>query len=379
MSRFLCVFIAEFPAWAAVRGAPHLRNRAVLICHNGRVVSASPKARRAGVQAGCSLAEARSLLPEAVVLPNSPSLVAAAWQRVLEALHHITPRIESARCGMALLHLDATDAIKPLLRDWTAQGGVADDRSTAEVAALTAVAGTLHAVPAGRAGTFLSGVPLRVLEQVGLSAQSGQRLHSLGWRHVGELRYLPKQHLAEMLPEAELLLRYAQAADRRPVGYWTPPPTISAHFDFGEPAVEAFEVDATLELLIARLHEQLAGRQAHSVTLTATTEFDEVQRHRSYHEPLSSLLGLHVAVQELQKEFPSCFGGRRLQVQRIELRLGRLVHPHPAQGLLFAMRPHWKDVVRRAERRFSNVAWRIRLNRLSPLIEDEPRLEPVLA
>jgi hypothetical protein len=107
------------------------------------------KAQRAGVQAGCSLSQARTIMPQAVVLPNSPSLVAAAWQRVLEALSRLSPRVESIWCGMALLHLDATDAIKPLLQDWTAHGGVADDRSSAELAALTAVAGTLHVVPAG--------------------------------------------------------------------------------------------------------------------------------------------------------------------------------------------------------------------------------------
>ncbi|HEX8234858.1 MAG TPA: hypothetical protein VF600_02790 [Abditibacteriaceae bacterium] len=378
MSRFLCVLIADFPAWAAVRGAPHLRNRAVLICHNGRVISASPRARRAGVQAGCSLTQARSVLPEAVILPNSPLLVAAAWHRVLEALGQLSPRVESARCGMALLHLDATDAIKPLLRSWIAQGGVADDRSTAELAALSAVAGTLHVLPPGRSGTFLSGVPLRVLDAIGLSPETGQRLRSLGWRYVGELRHLSRHQLVEF-PEAELLLRYAQAADKRPVGYWTPPPTISAQFDFGEPAIEAFELEAALEYLVARLHEQLAGRHAHNVTITAMTQFDEVQRHRFFREPISSLLGLHIAVQELQRELPGHFRAHRLQVQRLELRLGGLVQPRPAQGLLFAMRPHWKDVVRKAERRFSNAVRRVALNQLSPLPEDEPRLEPVLA
>jgi hypothetical protein len=140
----------------------------------------------------------------------------------------------------------------------------------------------------GRSNTFLSGVPLRVLEEVGLSAPSGQRLRSLGWRYVGELRYLSKHQLAELFPEAQLLLRYAQAADKHPIGYWTPPPTISAQFDFGEPAIEAFELDAALELLVARLHEQLAGRHAHNVTITAMTQYDEVQRHRFFREPLSN-------------------------------------------------------------------------------------------
>jgi hypothetical protein len=319
------------------------------------------------------------MLPQAVVLPNSPSLVAAAWQRILIALSRLSPRVESSRYGIALLHLDATEAIKPLLQNWAAQGGLADDRSTAELAALTAVVGTLHVLPAGRNGTFLSGVPLRVLQEVGLSARSCQKLRSLGWRYIGELLHLSKHQLAELFPEAELLLRYAQAADQRPIGYWTPPPTISAQFDFGEPAIEDFELDAALELLAARLHEQLAGRHAHSITLTAITQFGEVQRHRFLREPISSLLGLHIAVQELQREFPGYVQAHRLQVQRLELRLGGLVQPRPAQGLLFAMRPHWKDAMRKAERRFLNAAWRVALTRLSPLLEDEPRLEPVLA
>lgn len=379
MSRFLCVFITDFPAWAAVRGAPHLRNRAVLICDNGGVVSASPRARRAGVQAGYSLSQAQSLVPQAVVLPNSPSLVAAAWNRVLEALHRLTPRVESSRCGMALLHLDTPDAIKPLLQNWGAQAGIADDRSTAELAALTAVAGTLQVVPPGRSGTFLSGVPLRVLEQAGISAQTSQWLRSLGLRYVGEMSRLGKHQLAEFCPEAELLLRYANAADKHPVGYWTPPPTVSAHFDFGEPAIEAFELEAALELLVARVHEQLAGRQAHNITLTAITQFDQVQRYRFFREPISNRLGLHVAVHQLQREFPGSFAARHLQIERLELRLGGLVPPRPAQGLLFAMKPHWKDVLRGAERRLSNAARRVALTGFSPLLEEEPRLEPALA
>lgn len=403
--RFLCVVIPDFPTWAALgsdaslaatcAGAAAVAGRDLLIYSSGRIISASAGARRAGVGNGWSLQRAQSLLPEAICLARSASTEAAAWQGVLRSLNEVTPLLESVRPGLALLHVEPPSAIFAFLRQTClygsahdgAHGGMADDRTTAELTAYSAKAGTLRVLKPVRGHSFLHTVPVDTLAYVGVGSETIQRLHWFGWHHVGDLRAATRKQLVQQFLEGELLYCYAQAKDVRPIGWYAPPPTVQAHFVWDEAVREPAEVEPVLELLLQQAVAQLQGRSTQEITVKAETINAEgaegfcadhrLLREPLMGEPLTDFKLLHLTAQQVLQSALCNRAG--VPIQRLEVELGGLAQPRPLQGRLFGVeRPGVQAALRAVERRFPGAVRRLIVQDAHAYVPERfARLEPL--
>ena len=385
MLRFCCIWIPNFVAWAAARHDPALRHHPVLIYGGGKVIAASPEVRAAGVQTGWSIGRAQALVPDVISLPQSVVPVSTIWDDLLAELYKLTPQIESIRPGMALLRVKPESVLKPLLEEWEAQGGAADDRSTAELAALTAPISKLRCVHPGRSRAFLKQVPMAALREVGVRDTVIERLGWFGWHKVGQLRAVTRRQLMAQFEAGEPLFRYAQASDLRPIASYLPPPCITVKFDFEEAAQEPYEIEPVLDLLVEEALTQLDGRICHSITVSLEAGADS--QLQSAQQPLCQqrLLKEPTADPRLLRE-ATYFGLHGLlragiTVSAIEVRLGGLAQPQAVQRALFtASRPPVEAAIRAVEHRFPMMLRRIMtLDRHAYLPEEGFRLEPLCA
>jgi len=379
VARFLFLYIADFPAWAAAVNEPQLRGKPLLIYRSGRVIAANAVARTLGVQSGWTLHKAQSLFPEVLSLPYHTAATGLAWEDVITALYRLTPCIEVVRPGSALLDLTPETAIVPLLRRWnaygTTQAGAADDRTTAELAALCAQPGTIHCVMTGASHDFLSTVPVERLAMVGVGSHTIERLGWFGWQTLAHLKLLSERQLTAQFPEGEVLFRYAQASSTGKVATFVPPPTISTHYAFDEIVQEPHDVEPVLRLITETAWQQLRGRTTQMLTVQVQTSTGKLRRRRILREPTADLQALQYAA---HRTLMSLLGAG-VFITRLEIELAGLAHPPAVQGNLFSPpRPSIQGVLRALDARFPGVMLRIKpLNPQSPLPEEAYCLVPV--
>jgi len=239
MAQFGCLWIPDFPVWAAVRADPSLQFQPVVVHRGGRIISLSEGARGRGVRCGWSITRAQSLLPQAVVLPLDSAACEFAREQVLSALYGLTPRIESVSSrhshhALAFFEVPTRKAqrekLSHLIEVWNASGGVATRRSIAELAAYLAPPGQTRTVAFGREDAFLDRVPMSILREAGIFSDTVQRLEWFGWHQVGHLRAMSRSQLLEQFEDGGRLLRFVhlsqRVAETRPVSNYLPPRTI---------------------------------------------------------------------------------------------------------------------------------------------------------
>jgi hypothetical protein len=304
-------------------------------------------------------------------------------------LNEATPLLESVRPGLALLHVETPSAIFAFLRHTCiyggahdgAHGGMADDRTTAELTAYSAKAGTLRVLKPVRGHSFLHTVSVDVLAQVGVGHETIQRLHWFGWHHVGDLRAATRKQLVQQFLEGEILYRYAQAKDVRPIGWYAPPPTVQAHFVWDEAVREPAEIEPVLELLLQQAVAQLRERSTQEITIKAEGVEGFRADHRLLREPLTDIKALRMAAQQvLQGALHSATGVTGVPIQRLDIELGGLAQPRPLQGRLFGVeRPSVQAALRAVERRFPGAVRRLIFQDAHAYLPERfARLEPVV-
>ncbi len=272
MSRVAALWVPLFPLAARLRSEPELAGAAVAVCEgNGpaaRVVAASRPARRAGVRAGMSLAQARAVLPDLVARGRDPSGEASAHEALLDTARGLSPLVEDAGEDLALAGVEGMEALFPgpagavrlghtAIRAAEGMGlpvrvGIAGNRLAARLAARRPASPTV--VPPGGEREFLAPLPLA---ELGLAPGLAATLERWGLATLGELAALPAGEVRRRLgPEGEAAWRAARGEDPRPLVPHHPPPVL----------VEGLELEwplATLEpllLVLEELLERLAGR-----------------------------------------------------------------------------------------------------------------------
>ena len=404
MPRFVCLWWPDFAAWAMQRSDPNLAERAVLIHQRGSIVAASLEARQAGVQTGWTLYRAQAqlqlLVPDAAFLALHGPTVHSAWNDVLLDLLALTPCLESWQPGLLLADVRPSGLVVPLLRVWQGQnasvrgavrGGVADDRSTAELAAFTASPGTLRSVRSGQSAAFLKGVPLTsltslstglpVAQSIGLREDTVQRLGWFGWHRVGDLSHLSKRQLKAQFDQGELLFRYAQADDKRPVSFYREPPVSSATFTFEQAVREPCEWESVLCLLIEQCLTKLqdgplghSGQGAQNITIVVDSISGVRRASRLLHSLTNDRRVFLELAQRMMREELVGVSFMQLSVQLRELQALPV-----EQGSLFgARRASPRVAIQAMQERFPGVLQRIvMLDKNAYLPETAFRFEPM--
>jgi protein ImuB len=273
VTRLACLCVPLFPLAARLRGEPDLRGEAMAVFEgNGqaaRLVAASRRARRAGVQPGMSLSQARALLPRLAVRPRDPLCERAAQQSLLEVAESFSPRIEDAGEGVVYLELAGLErhfpgkeperdlghaltvaAEKASLPAWT---GIASSKLAARVAAEQPDSPVI--VPAGGEAAFLAPLPLARLAP---EAEVLETLSRWGIRSIGDFARLPKNQVTSRLGDAgRRLYDNARGMDFHPLVPYQPPPVFEEGLDLEWPLVALepflFVARAALERLCRRL------------------------------------------------------------------------------------------------------------------------------
>ena len=115
MPRLACIVVPLFPLAARLRSEPDLKGEAVVVVEgNGnaaRVVVASRKARRSGIEAGMTLPQARALLPRLAARARDRECERAAQETLLETADTFSPRVEDGGEGVVYLDIEGIPAL----------------------------------------------------------------------------------------------------------------------------------------------------------------------------------------------------------------------------------------------------------------------------
>ena len=273
MARLAALFVPLFPLAARLRAEPELAGQAVAVCEGdgtaARVAAASRPARKAGVRAGMTLAQARGILPDLIARGRDPLCERAAAGALLEVAGGLSPRIEEAAPGLALADVEGMKALFPgpdgeerlgaaAIRAAEGIGlplraGIAGTRLAATVAARLPASPTV--VPPGGEAELLAPLPLEALE---LPRRTRATLRRWGVTTVGELARLPGEEIARRLgEEGRAAWRAARGEDPRPLVPAVPAPVLEEGMELEWPLLRLEPLVAVLEELVDRLIERL--------------------------------------------------------------------------------------------------------------------------
>jgi protein ImuB len=251
--RVVCLTVPLFPLAARLRCEPELRGESVAVLDgNGptaRVLAASRRARRAGLVAGLTLAQAQALVPRLVTRPRDDDSERSSQEALLEVAESFSPRVEDASPGLVFLDVEgcerrfrAADPERELLRALLAaadraalpaRAGLAGSKLAAQVA--SGLVPTPHVVPAGEEAAFLAPLPLhRLAPEIDLA----DTLRRWGLSAIGDFARLPAAEVASRLgdPGRELHAR-ARGLDPRPLVARQPPPEVAEGMSLEWPIV----------------------------------------------------------------------------------------------------------------------------------------------
>lgn len=294
------------PHWSVVV-AGAAANESVMVLHANRVVAHSPAAGADGVAVGQRRREAQARCPLVRIEQYDAARDARAFERVVQAVAAIVPRVEITEPG-ALTFLargpsryfggDAAMAETVTRIANEAAGlvagssfglGIADGRFAAGVAARrSARIGEPVVIVAGHkaAADFLAPLPVRLLTVVaGVPVEFVHLLGRLGVHHLGSLAALPVLDVAARFgPLGTFTHRIASGGDDRLPGTHDPPAGLAVQRVFEQPVHHSDVLVFVARQLAEELVGQLAadGRVCTRLVVTAETEHSETSERVWY-------------------------------------------------------------------------------------------------
>src|ERR671938_1904071 len=110
MTRIACFYVPLFPLAARLRSEPELLTEAAAIVEgNGsaaHILAATRRARKHGIHAGQTLAQARAILPKLIARGRDAECERTAQEALLEAAETFSPRLEDA--GEGVVYIDVS-------------------------------------------------------------------------------------------------------------------------------------------------------------------------------------------------------------------------------------------------------------------------------
>ncbi|ACY18202.1 hypothetical protein [Haliangium ochraceum] len=241
--RIACVYLPSFPLQAHVRELPHLLGEPLAVVdsslNGSTVIACSRAAWEEGIRPGMATATARAIVPELSVEVADPALyeraAAALVEGLLEICEVVDPDGELGTLGLERggLHRAIYVQAPPRMRGdalghkiitmlgrhgFRGRVGVADDRFTAYVAAVTVGRGgkvaridesdtrpplfhqSFTTVPRGGSASFLAPLPLSFLP---IDDEVQSMLHTCGVKTLGDFAALPPPSVSRALHQVD--------------------------------------------------------------------------------------------------------------------------------------------------------------------------------
>ncbi|HMC22515.1 MAG TPA: DNA polymerase Y family protein [Thermoanaerobaculia bacterium] len=299
MIRIGCFFVPMFPLAARLRSEPDLLHEALAIVagngNNAHVIAATRRARKKGIHAGLSLAQARSILPKLIARGRDEACERAAQEALLEVAETFSPRVEDAGDGLAYVDISGTERLfggqraagggreseqelaKAAIRaiediGLPARVGIAASKLAARVAAELPQTPTV--VTPGDEAKFLAPLPLARLSP---ELEAAAMLQRFGLTTIGDLARLPENEIASRLGDIGRELHFAaRGIDPRPLIPRPLPPEFREGMELEWPLVAlepfVFIANAALDRLSKRMEMQ--GFACKRIEITLTLEPD---------------------------------------------------------------------------------------------------------
>jgi DNA polymerase-4 len=264
------------------RDRPDLAGKPVLV-GGGVIVAASYEAKRAGVRTPTNERAARSLCPNAVVVPPRFGAYLEASHAVFDCFRDVTPFVEGLSIDEAFLDVrgarrqagHALDIARRLRRDVRERVGlplsigIASTKFLAKVASASAKPDGILVVPAGDEQEFLAPLPIERIWGVG--PKTSVRLRAVGITTVRDLAHVHEAALAAMVGKAAAAHLHSLAWNRdpRPVVPARRRRSIGSQSALGRPRHDVGELELALLGIVDRVARRLRadGRVARTVTL----------------------------------------------------------------------------------------------------------------
>ncbi|MEN4398594.1 DNA polymerase IV [Mycolicibacterium senegalense] len=288
----------SFYASVEQRDDPALRGRPVIV-GGGVVLAASYEAKAFGVRTAMGGGQARSLCPQAIVVPPRMSAYSEASRHVFEVFHDTTPVVEPLSVDEAFLDVSGLGRVSgtPVeiarrLREQVSEQvglpitvGIARTKFLAKVASQVAKPDGLLLVPPDRELAFLHPLPVRRLWGVG--AKTAEKLHAHGIETVADVAELPESALRPMVGGAMARQLYALSRniDRRRVTTGVRRSSIGAQRALGRRgnSMSAAEVDVVVVNLVDRITRRMRGAGRTGRTVVLRLRFDDFGRATRSH------------------------------------------------------------------------------------------------
>ncbi|MDH6195357.1 DNA polymerase-4 [Mycobacterium frederiksbergense] len=288
----------SFYASVEQRDDPKLRGRPVIV-GGGVVLAASYEAKAFGVRTAMSGGQARTLCPQAIVVPPRMAAYSEASGHVFEVFHDTTPVVEPLSVDEAFLDVSGLGRVSgtPVeiarrLREQVSEQvglpitvGIARTKFLAKVASQVAKPDGLLLVPPDRELAFLHPLPVRRLWGVG--AKTAEKLHAHGIETVADVAELPESALRPMVGGAMARQLYALSRniDRRRVTTGVRRSSVGAQRALGRRGntMSAAEVDAVVVNLVDRITRRMRGAGRTGRTVVLRLRFDDFGRATRSH------------------------------------------------------------------------------------------------
>lgn len=288
----------SFYASVEQRDDPALRGRPVIV-GGGVVLAASYEAKAFGVRTAMGGRQARTLCPQAVVVPPRMSAYSEASRHVFEVFHDTTPVVEPLSVDEAFLDVSGLGRVSgtPVeiarrLREQVSEQvglpitvGIARTKFLAKVASQVAKPDGLLLVPPDRELAFLHPLPVRRLWGVG--AKTAEKLHAHGVETVADVAELSESALGTMVGGAMARQLYALSRniDRRRVTTGVRRSSVGAQRALGRRGntMSAAEVDVVVVNLVDRITRRMRGAGRTGRTVVLRLRFDDFGRATRSH------------------------------------------------------------------------------------------------
>ncbi len=256
MARIACIMVADFSIAAIVRSNPALADKVLALgkslAPHAELDAISPRARALGIRPAMTIAQARAISSDLIVVHRSPAAESSAHSALLDAVESVSPVVEAGAPGCAWVDLAGLHRIYNGEEEITAEllrcvrrvgmepaAGVAANK---EIAHLAARCGGVRVIEAGREREFLNWLPLDMLG-LGKSDRGDDLETTLarwGMRRLGELARLNPDAVGTRLGRRGVeLVRLARGGTHAPMV-----PRRRAEF-----FVESVELEYGIELL----------------------------------------------------------------------------------------------------------------------------------
>ncbi|MEK7331471.1 MAG: DNA polymerase IV, partial [Candidatus Eisenbacteria bacterium] len=242
---------------------PRLAGRPVIV-GAGVIASCSYEARRFGLRAGMSLAEAKRLCPAAIILEGHAQVYRCFAERIFDLCRDTAPAVEchldEAYCdltGTGRLHGDplaAARTLKRRIREATGLAvtcGIGPNRMLAKLIGKTVKPDGLARITAAEADAFLRDRPVEQLAGVGHA--HARTLRSMNLGTIGDLRALSVEVLEALFgANGRLLYERCRGRDTAAVTEREVPLSIARETSFHRHTADRAEIEGMLEYLVGR-------------------------------------------------------------------------------------------------------------------------------